>query len=143
MAKKFSIFLTTFVLSSCCTELYFEKTETFWTDVYKKDDILIFQSQNEKSRLDTIDILTKTDYTPKGDCILIVDKYDRESSVIEYGYVHEGFRSAPDLFVQHFKSERGESIPTLRVFGTEVEPYKLKDTVIAYDTDFGCTKRLF
>ena len=116
--------------SSCCTELYFDEDETFWTDIYKENDNLIFQSQTNKMRFDTIQILLKTDYTPKGDCNFLVSKYDREGSVVESRYIHNGYTSDSDLFIQHFKEERGQSLPTLRVYGTEVHRYVLKDTVL-------------
>jgi hypothetical protein len=54
------LFALEFILSCGCKELYFDKNETFWTDVYNKGDITIFQSNQNPLYKDTIFILEKT-----------------------------------------------------------------------------------
>ena len=131
MKKLFKIlsFLVIIIcINSCCKELYFDKDETFWTDVYQKGDKLVLKS--DKNNLDTIFITNKTVYIPTGDCNVMVSNYDKEGCVIEYAYKHDTIMSDSDMFIQHFKEEEGSSLPVLRVYGTEFSDRKLKDTSI-------------
>ena len=132
--KTFLFLIPLFFLYSCfhCINLFFEKNETFWTDIYQKNDILVFSSQNEKDvKYDTIFIINKNIYKPKGDCNPIeVSNYDVESCVIDYKFKHDTLLSDCDYFIQHVKEKDGPSIPTFRVYGLEYSGTDLKDTTI-------------
>lgn len=134
------IFIVSICSYSCCTELWFDKEETFWTDVYEKGDIIVFKSSplsdNDKVvvKTDTIFILNKTESKPTGDCNTMVSKFDVEGCVIDYSYKHDSVLSEPDLFVQHFKEEKGASLPVLRVYDMEFSGKRLKDTTIVLNT---------
>ena len=120
------------VFASCfCKKLNFDNDETFWTDVYDTGDTLIFQSNDNITKKDTIIILAKKVFTPTGDCNAMVSQYDPEGCVIDYKYKHEGKESDFDYFVQHFKHPDGLSLPVLRVYGTEFSGLEaLEDTTI-------------
>ena len=126
--KLIFLFIVIICISSCCKELYFDEDETFWTDTYENGDKLIFKS--DRNHFDTIFITSKTKFTPKGDCNMLVSNYDKEGCVIEYAYKHDTIMSDSDLFIQHFKENDGPSFPILRVYGTEFSGEKLKDTTI-------------
>ena len=127
-----------FSLYSCfnshCINLFFEQNETYWTDVYSKGDTLIFTSNFANglaNHNDTIFIVDKRTYKPKGDCNPIeVSNYDRESCIVDYAYKHDTILSDNDYFVQHVKENTGLSLPVIRVYGLEYSKQILNDTTI-------------
>ncbi len=138
--KKILLFFISLFLYSCCKELRFNESETYWTDVYKKGDVItfksnIFSTKNELlSQIDTIFILNKTENKPTGNCNFMVSNYDVEGCIIDYNYKHDSTLSEPNLFVQHFKENKGESLPVLRVYDMEFSRGKLKDTTVVLNT---------
>jgi len=127
------------LLISCgCNELTFDKNETFWTDVYEKGDILIFEGSNKESGqklYDTIFITEKNVTMPTGDCNLLVSKYDKEFHLIKYKYKHGDVLSEEGYFIQHQKEKEGKSsLPILRLYDLEYNQNRLKDTTIMLKT---------
>ena len=125
-------------LYSCfpCITLLFEKNETYWTDVYNKNDKIVFVSNYNyelAKHFDTISILNKIRYIPDGKCNEATN-YDSESCVIDYSFKHDTIISESDYLVQHAKQESGSSIPTFRVYGLEYSKDFLKDTTVVLNT---------
>jgi len=134
----FIICMVSICLCSCfpCITLLFEKNETYWTDVYNKNDKIIFASNYNKEstrHYDTIFIVNKTHYIPDGNCNEAT-RYDSESYVIDYSFKHDTIVSETDYLVQHAKQEKAASIPTFRVYGLEYSKEFLKDTSIVLST---------
>ena len=100
-------------LFSLCRTLLFEKNETYWTDIYNKNDKIVFASNYNNELVkhyDTIFILNKTHSIPDGNCNEAT-RYDSESYVIDYSFKHDTIVSESDYLVQHAKQETGPSIP--------------------------------
>ena len=119
-----------------CVTLLFEKNETYWTDIYNKNDKIVFASNYNNELVkhyDTIFILNKTHSIPDGNCNEAT-RYDSESYVIDYSFKHDTIVSESDYLVQHAKQETGPSIPTFRVYGLEYSKEFLKDTTIVLST---------
>jgi hypothetical protein len=136
--KAIIVFIVSICLSSCfpCITLLFEKDETYWTDVYNKNDKIVFASNYDNGltkHYDTITILNKTRNIPDGNCNEAT-RYDSESYLIDYSFKHDTIISESDYLVQHAKQEKGASIPVLRVYGLEYSKDFLKDTTIVLNT---------
>lgn len=121
-----------------CINLFFEKDETYWTDTYRKGDTIIFVSNYNTELVknyDTIFIVGKTNYKPKGNCNPVeVSNYDCESTIIDYTFKHDTISSKSDYLVQNVKENKGLAIPTLRVYGLEYNGQNLKDTTVILNT---------
>ena len=106
-------------LSSCfCIKLYFDKGDTFWTDPYKKNMILIFKSN--KGNADTIKITNKLIRIADGNCNpLEVSNFSKSYIEVNYKSSHTGW-THDDYLIQITKDAMGvKPIPYIRLFNLE------------------------
>jgi hypothetical protein len=118
------------ILSCSCKQLYFTESDKLWAKPYKKGDLVIFQSNKDIKRRDTITILNKSHSIPSEDCNPAVSLVNSEFYLIEAKYSHDGKTNESDYLLQLDKDENGEAIPVIRIFDIEFSGSEIKDTVV-------------
>jgi len=135
MISKISKYLILcFVISSCCTEVYFKPNEIFWFENYQAGEELTFISNN--GDIDTVKITNIHIKKPTGDCSPLVSNYDNEFVRVDYQIKKDTFEIINGWLIQHSAEPGSEiALPVLRFLNMEYNQQEgdLKEEII----DFG------
>lgn len=140
---KITLFLISiFILSSCCTKVYFESGETFWSENYEVGDEIIFKSN--RGDYDTLKITNIIHYKPTGDCNILVSNYDCEFVRIDYSIKKDTFLLETGWLVQHSAEPNDKSsIPVLRFLNMEYNESEGPLKIIKIDQGSNPNKEVF